>query len=428
MGPASAQESTRSDQPPSEAASPERASSELTLERAIELALERNVRSLSAEQRVKVAEARLSSARAAFFPELTVSGSYTRRLYATANNDGNVLGANASARMTLLDARVFPLYAAASHEKEATRLEAAEERRRVAFTAAEAFLQALTADQVLAAAQRRWEFAQTSLRDAQSRFEAQLVSSNDVTKARLEQATSERERVRAQGDRDSAYVTLSYVIAEESLAPLTQPQRLLEQAGVVSAAVNMETARERRLDVQARQERLEGLRSLALEPLMRLLPTLNLSAQYTLTNDPGFNRRPEDGSATLELRWELFDGGERYAVRRERLALAKIAELESVDLDRQLSAEVRTAQVSVTSARGALQQAQVAAEQAEKNAEEITILYRQGLTSALETANAGVQMFDAQVALARERFGLALAFFDLRAALGLDPLGREAQK
>jgi len=433
VGSAAAQEATPATAPPASTGEVRLAgpSAPLTLERAIELALERNVRALTAEQRVKVAEARVSQARAAFLPDLTLNGSYTRRLYEGVDpvvSAYNALGANAQARMTLFDARAFPLHAAATHEREATKLEAAEERRRVAFTAAEAFIGALTADQVLAAAQRRLEFAKTSQRDAESRFEAQLVSSNDVTKATLELATAEREAVRARGDRDAVYVTLAYVIAEPEVTSLQAPDQLLDQSRVASGVADLEQANTNRLDLQARRERVESLRSLALEPLMRLIPTLNLSAQFRLTNEPGLSGRNHDGSATVDLRWDLFDGGERYAARRERLALTRISELETLDLERQLTAEVRRAQVSVTSAQGALKQAQLAAGAAEKNAEEITILYRQGLTSALETADAGVQLFDAQVALARERFGLALAFFDLRAALGLDPLGRKAPK
>jgi hypothetical protein len=47
------------------------------------------------------------------------------------------------------------------------------------------------------------------------------------------------------------------------------------------------------------------------------------------------------------------------------------------------------------------------------------------LATALEAIDANVQLFEAEVELARARLTLGLAFLDLRAGLGLDPLGRE---
>ena len=65
---------------------------------------------------------------------------------------------------------------------------------------------------------------------------------------------------------------------------------------------------------------------------------------------------------------------------------------------------------------------------ARKNAAETAELYRQGLASALQVADANVSLFDADVALVRQRFNLGVAFLNLEAALGLDPFGKEPRK
>ncbi|TFG58253.1 MAG: TolC family protein, partial [Candidatus Aminicenantes bacterium] len=62
---------------------------------------------------------------------------------------------------------------------------------------------------------------------------------------------------------------------------------------------------------------------------------------------------------------------------------------------------------------------------AKKNAAETAELYRQGLASALEVADANVSLFEAEVGLVQERYGLGVAFLNLEAALGLDPFGKE---
>ncbi len=93
-----------------------------------------------------------------------------------------------------------------------------------------------------------------------------------------------------------------------------------------------------------------------------------------------------------------------------------------------MDVEVREALVSLTNQRASLKQAAVAHEVAKKNAAETTELYRQGLASALEVADANVSLFEAEVALVQERYGLGVAFLNLEAALGLDPFGKEPLK
>jgi outer membrane protein TolC len=121
----------------------------------------------------------------------------------------------------------------------------------------------------------------------------------------------------------------------------------------------------------------------------------------------------------------LFDGGERYAERDERVALARATALEARAQDRQVPLQLATARVNLANAQSALQQAEVALNAAQQNSRELQVLYRQGLARAIDLADANVSLFEAQVALVRERLSLGLAFLDLRAALGLDPLGRE---
>jgi outer membrane protein TolC len=92
---------------------------------------------------------------------------------------------------------------------------------------------------------------------------------------------------------------------------------------------------------------------------------------------------------------------------------------------RRVDVEVRNALVSLDIQRAAVKQARAAQQVAQKNAAETSELYRQGLASALEVADANISLFDADVALVRQRFTLGVTFLNLEAALGLDPFGKE---
>jgi outer membrane protein TolC len=411
----------------------------LTFERAVELAMTRNERAESAAARSQAANARVARARAFFFPELAVSGTYTRRSSATERQIGSqnvviqrrdALSANAAVRMSLFDARGIPLYRQASVEADAARLEAIEETWRVGFETGEAFLMTLGAEQVRAAAARRLEFANRNFRDAQARFEAQLVSSNDVTRARLEVASAERELARAAGELESAYLHLGLLVATDVKGPLKEPQALLSasQLSPEEARKVVEGRAAKRPDVQAEKAHAEAARLFAQEPFARLFPALGLFGQYRLTNEAGLSGRVADGFLGVELAWTLFDGGERYAELDERRSLTRAAAAQARGTERQAVTQAKDAVVSLGSSQAALRQAKVASDVARRNSEETQELYRQGLSSALEVADANLQLFVAEVALARERYGQAVAFLNVRAAAGVDPLGKEAAR
>ena len=158
---------------------------------------------------------------------------------------------------------------------------------------------------------------------------------------------------------------------------------------------------------------------------MRYFPSLGLNGLYRATNEAGLNGHSTDWSIGLNLVWRVYDGGGRTADRAERVALADAADLDMQAIERRVEVEVRTARVALENEQAAIKQAQVAANVARQNAEQTAELYRQNLTSELAVADANVRLFEAEVALVRGRYGLAIAYLNVRAALGLDPLGKE---
>ncbi|NMO13701.1 TolC family protein [Pyxidicoccus fallax] len=420
---------------PGAAPAPAQAAS-LTLERAVSLAAERNEVALAAQQRAQAAEARVARARAFFFPELTATGTYTRRPNQTTRNVGgeevilqryNAFGANIVARATLFDARGFPLYRAAKLEGEAAGLDAVEARRQVAFEAANAFLVSLADQQVFQAAEQRLAFARQSLEDAQARAKAGLASTNDVTRAELEVASAEVQLTNARNTAQTSRLELGYLLVEPVEGGLAPPDALLTDAARPLSVYEAlaQGAADRRPDILSTRLRVESLKANAKEPLARLLPALGASYTYRLTNEAGLTGRTGDGFFSVDLTWQLFDGGERYAERRERVALSKAAALEEQASTRRVDVDIQRARVGLENAQAALTQSELAVRAARQNAEEQGILYRQGLSTALTVADASLRLFEAEVSQAQSRYALGVALLGLRAAVGLDPLGKE---
>jgi outer membrane protein TolC len=75
--------------------------------------------------------------------------------------------------------------------------------------------------------------------------------------------------------------------------------------------------------------------------------------------------------------------------------------------------------VQLSTEQAALREAAAALRAARKNADETSVLYREGLASALELADATQRLFEAEVAEVTARYRMALAYLSLREAEGI---------
>lgn len=397
-----------------------RAQTPLTLDDAIRLALTRNERALIADARVEAAEARLRRARSFFFPELNLSSSYALRT-GQGNDANDTLTNAATISATLFDARAFPLYRQARFSLQATEFQSEEDRRLLGFEAADAFVTTLSFEAVARAAERRRDFARAAVEDSRARFEAGLVSSNDVTRAELELATAERELLRANSTTASALLQLENLLATEIEGPLQITNLSAPASGTFDVQRLVAAAIANRRDLQARERQARALEEFASEPSRRFIPALGLLGQYRQVEEEGADSAG-DGVLSLNMNWSVFDGGERLAERAERLAILREAELIVSQTRRRIELDVNDAVVSIRREIDTLQQAERAAEIARRNAQETQELYRQGLASALAVADANLRLFEAEVAEARARYDVSIAQLDLRAAVGTSPL------
>jgi outer membrane protein TolC len=128
------------------------------------------------------------------------------------------------------------------------------------------------------------------------------------------------------------------------------------------------------------------------------------------------------GTIGLTLTWQIYDAGIRYADRRTRLAQAVSAWLDERALRRSVANDISIAIAELHAARTVLQVSEQAVVMAQKNTEETTILYKQGLAKAIEVTDANATRYDAEVTLATARLSMEQAYLNLRFALGLGPV------
>lgn len=394
----------------------------LTLPELVRQALERNERPRIAELGVTSARAAVDRARAGFLPTVSLGVSETLRP-ASADSSVRSSAANGTATVTqpLLSAPAFPLYASAQRSLEAARISAAEQRRLTSFEAAHAFFSAVAQERVLAAARHRLERAEASLKDAQARMDAQLVSSNDVTRVQIEKASALQSVASAQSAVQQARIELAFVVGAPADGELQPPSEPLAPP-TADAATLGEQALAQRPDLLAARASLSAAREFAREPDLRLWPTLDAELKGRAADSAISGGRHVDGTLSLNLNWKLWDAGLRSADADARRAAADVLALQDRALERRIRAEVASAAAELAAARASLDAAQQGMDAARKSQQETRVLYGQGLAKAIELVDATLSRYAAEVSHAGAQLAVRQAELDLRAALGLFPV------
>ncbi len=400
----------------------------MRLEDAVQLALTRNERVRISDLNVSVAEAGVERARTAFLPVVTAVGSDQQHAYATTDKlPNNIAQGVATINQPIVNASAFPLYAQAKNLANAQHAQNTDDKRVLGYNAASAFFAVLQAQAVVLAAQRQLDNGKANLADTQARAQAQLTSSNDVTRAQIDVSGAQREVENDKGSLDNALVQLAFVVNAPVPASVADPAPTLAAAAQASGAADgfVQLAFGRRPDMVAFKYSAVAAHDFAGEPLLRIAPTLGVQGQTTVTTNTAATGRWNDETVTATLTWTLYDAGVRYADKHSRDAQAEIADLTFTELRRNVEAQVRGSLALLLSSQAALRAADDAMKAARQSAEETSILYRQGLAKAIELVDANDSRFAAEVAFAQAQYGLAQAYMNFRQALGLDALGTE---
>lgn len=413
------------------AVTPARADDAVTLEQAVNLALTRNERAQITELDVVVAEAGVQKARVAFLPVLQATGSGT---YSPFDPPGKGAGGLAADRLVgsgqlqfsqpIVAPSAWPLYDQAKHSLDAQKAQTVDDKRQLAFDTARAYLSVLLNQRVVEAAKQKLDTANKNLADTDAQVKAQLVSSNDVTRAQTDLSSSQRELAADEGTLEASWVQLELLVNARLSRTLVPPQNVIDASqqplptveALVAASVKL------RPDLASKKFSAVAAHDFAREPHMRWYPTLSFQATGLASSNGEPSGHDVDGRLALTASWSIYDAGSRDADERSRAASAAIADLNAVALERTIDAQVRSAHAQLIASQQALAASKVAADAARKSADETAILYKQGLAKAIELVDANEQRFLAEVNQAEAQDSLATAYLSLLQALGRGPL------
>ncbi|MCD6351965.1 MAG: TolC family protein [Armatimonadetes bacterium] len=405
----------------------------LTMQDAVQLALQQNRTVLKAAAAVKEAQAALDQARAA--QRFTLSGEARIARQAPASSLTMPVSPSQVERIDILPAMswnlgltaVKPLYHGgqlyyqkqlASLGLDTARLSQRRERQDVGRQVRTLFLQALQAQEMERVAAENVSRAARHLQDAQARVEAQVAPGFDVIRAEAEVANANDGLVAARAAVDNILAALKTLLAID----VTREVKL--QAPELGGEVEADPADAIAKALRQRPEVAAADKAVRLAEAQIGLaratnnPSVDLFANYSKVSTSGFAGHDWNWMIGLQAKQLIFDNGlERSAVKQAEAKKAQ-AEETAKQIREAVALEVYQAWVNLKAARERIAAAEKGVAQAEEAMRIADLRYREGVGPAVEVTDARAALIAARSNLVNARFAYEQAKVELEYATG----------
>lgn len=407
----------------------------LSLQQAVQLALENNVNALLARERVGEARGRAAEARAGLLPDL--SGSVAQRnetvnLAAMGFQSGLFPGAlplligpfnnfDARARLAqcIFNWSAIRRYQAGRAGVTLANLEERLARQQVAVQAAVAYLNTVSADRAVEAVRSNLDLAQSLLQLARDQRDAGVATGVDVTRAETRLAEEQVRLAQAQTTAQQARLTLLRTagLPLSGAVALTDPLQFIAEPLLPAEQTVTEAGRER-VEVQIAQEQVRLSEYNLGAVRAERLPSLDFVGDYGESgNTPALNAVPTR-TVGVRLNIPLFDGGRTNARITEARSQQRQAALRLTDTRAQVEEDVRLSLQNVVTTAEQVRAARQSVTLAERELQMARDRFAAGVANNLEVINAQVSLATAREAEVRALAQHNAARINLAAARG----------
>ena len=405
-----------------------------TVQEAVQFALEHNPDALTAQARISAADADIRAARAAFYPQLGVSGEYSRTdnpMYSFGNilNQGvfsSAIDFNDPGVTDNLQAKAMVQYRfyngghdqaaldAAGERGQAARLERESIRARLGYGVVQAFYTIVQAEELVQARQSAIEAIGASLNVAQARFQEGSLLKEDLLSLEVQQSRAEEQLIQARHGLNLAQRGFLHLLG------LPASEIRLDTIGSSSQDVPTERDSSGRPELAAMAAMVKAQEAEVRQAKAGQMPTADAFGSYQA--DKG--TEVDDGSGTswmagVRLNYTLFDG-QRTAAASDR-ARARLSEVKEQQrkLELALNLEVEQATLPLNQEEERLRVTGKMVEAASESARLARLRFKEGVLLASDLIASENRLTDARVSHALATTARRIAIADLRRAVGL---------
>jgi outer membrane protein TolC len=422
----------------------------LTIADAVQRMLRSSDEARIASAQVDVADAQVTSARAAGLPQLRLNSTYGQQIEnARALIVGNVFGQAYTYNTNLLlqqsffqGGRIVAASQVAARAERAARLSRDETRGELTVLAQRAYLNTALAGRLVDIQRRNLVIADERLAQVEQLEKSGRASRYDVLRARVERANLEPLALQSENDRAAAELELKRLLQ----LPLTQPVALTTELDGAAIATLAQAA----IDDASPDGVRPGVRAIELTASAReaaikvaradLLPTLNASLTFGYLALPAFNGLPTqrgstslafcpnpgtatrpcqnngwfpDRSFNVQLIWPVFDGFRAKGAIDLAQAQARVADLQVRQAREQASVDIERARAELTRARATFTARAGNVREADEAFQLASLRFARGIGTQLEVSDAQLALLTARSTEARATFDLHLAVAEL---------------
>jgi outer membrane protein len=420
----------------------------LTLEQVKQIALERNLNVVQAQNNVSAAQSQVLSAYGTYLPTVSASGGWSRTQSDRASNTTAVIGGQPivvpgqfsvtnnfntglSANLVLFDgfSRSANVSAASSRailsEQTASRT-----RQAIAFQAVSDYLNVLRNEQLVRVSEENLKRDRRQLERIVESNRVGALSLADVYRQQSQVASDELDVITAQNEYDKSKADLAalagldvsqdYRFEDPSIPTELDSTRVREQlAGLGSFEEISSRAIAARPDYMGAVENLDAAESGVTSARGGYFPTVSASAGYSLFNEEfkGLSNN-KNLNWGVGFRWSLFDGFQTNQAIQTASAQRRNAEITLSQAERDINVQIKKALLDLDAARKSLEVSQkglVSAAEDRKIAEE---RYNLGAGTLLDLMVANANFVRAEAQKVNATYGFITATYNLEFVIG----------
>ncbi len=403
----------------------------LSVNAAVQAALENNVSVQLAEQASIQSTIRIQEQRAALLPNFEGTAGYTNQTVSLGaqgirfsdipipNRVGpfGVSDFRIHFSEPVLDVSLIRRYQAAKRSAAAGSLETLATRQRVAAMVSTLYFNVQRASALVESSAAQIALDETLLRLAEDRRNAGTGIGLDVTRAGSRLASDRKELLERENGRRMAEYQLLRAMGERLDTKVELMDSLSADTpvpGDLNAAI--QGALRDRAETRSSEQKLSASRINAGAAGAERLPSLRSFANYGGVGTGG--SIVSTNSVGLEFRLPIFDGGRRGSDRALALSRVREEEIRDRDLRDQIELEVRSAYDSIQSARGQVAAASEALKLAEEEVEQAKIRFEAQVGTQIDLVTAQANLAAARSNRINATFVLKSAEIEFKRATG----------
>ena len=391
-----------------------------TLQQCIDIALQRNPSISAAEYAVNAADARVGQARSGYYPQVSLSGGYSKysSIGDPTNSSQNLYQGNATLTQNIFDFGKTPSQVRIQRLNEnSARSDKRNTVSLVVFNVKQAYYNLLQAEKNRDVAIETVKLTQEQLAQAKGFFEAGVKSRYDVTTAEVNLSNARLAQIRADNEVQIARVTLKNTMGAPDLPDFVIEDTLAFHKTPITFEEAIPRAYANRPDLQSVRAKQEASKESVSLARSGYYPTLTGNANYTRVDDT-FVPEPSGWSAGVTLNFPLFNGFlTNYQVKEAKQNMYQQKANEE-SLRQSIVLDVQQAYLNLRAFEDGVAVAELTVQQSQENYDIATGRYNAGVGSPLDVTSALVGLSNAKT-----NFIAALANYKIAEAALLKAMG-----